>query len=50
MTAPRGGKMNYALELPGRCEYCGKARNQCKSRKCKERRAAYHRQQQELPA
>lgn len=29
-----GGKMEHALELPNRCEYCGKGRAHCKSRKC----------------
>jgi hypothetical protein len=35
MTA---GKMNYALELPNRCEYCGNDRSHCKSRACSNKR------------
>lgn len=34
MTAARGGKMEHALELPNRCEYCGHDRSHCKSQKC----------------
>jgi hypothetical protein len=34
----KAGKMNYALELPNRCEYCGNDRAHCKSRACSKKR------------
>jgi len=38
----KGGKMNHALELPSRCEYCGEHRSHCKSKACaKKRQKAY---------
>lgn len=39
MTA---GKMDYALELPNRCEFCGNDRAHCKSHKCAKMRQQKH--------
>lgn len=34
----KSGKMDHALELPNKCEYCGNDRAHCKSRSCSKKR------------